>query len=198
VSTCQDGVNVSAGSDVRTPASAEPAMRVGEFLEIKVVPYDDPHSAMLIAEVQQEYVRRYGEEDVTPVEPSEFAPPRGLFLVGYLDDVPVACGGWRAHAALSDELSPGDVEMKRLYVSEAARGKGFARVLLDELERTATAAGGRRMVLETGTEQPEAIALYRSVGYAGIPNFGVYRHDPASVCFAKDLAGGYGANKAIH
>ena len=45
------------------------------------------------------------------------------------------------------------------------RGRGHARAVLAELERSAAAAGRRRTVLETGTRQPEAIALYTSSGY---------------------------------
>lgn len=156
-------------------------------MEIKVVAYQHPDSAKLIAEVQQEYVARYGEEDVTPVDPAEFAEPRGIFLVGYRDGVPIACGGWRAHDGPPPEYLPGDVEMKRLYVSADARGNGYAREMLAEIERTATEAGRLRMILETGIHQPEAIALYRSTGYFEIEKFGVYRDDPASVCFAKEL-----------
>lgn len=156
-------------------------------VDIRVMPFDHPDSVKLIELVQQEYVARYGDPDVTPVDPVEFSPPRGLFLVGYRDDVPVACGGWRAHDGPAPDFQAGDAELKRMFVTEEERGNGFARTMLAELERTAAAAGRRRAVLETGTRQPEAIALYRSSGYAGIPKFGVYKHDPKSVCLAKDL-----------
>jgi GNAT superfamily N-acetyltransferase len=151
------------------------------------VSYDHPHARALIAEVQQEYVRRYGEEDITPVDPAEFAAPLGRFLVGYLDDEPVACGGWRAHDGEHPEFADGDAEIKRMYVVPAARGRGLARAMLAALERTAVEAGRRRIVLETGLKQPEAISLYRSSGYQRVPNFGAYRHHPYSVCFAKPL-----------
>ncbi|MDQ0376795.1 GNAT family N-acetyltransferase [Amycolatopsis thermophila] len=149
-------------------------------MDLRVVPYDDPDAVKLIDGVQQEYVARYGEEDITPVEPSEFAPPLGLFVVGYLDGEPVACGGWRVRGA--DEA-----ELKRMYVVDAARGRGFARAVLAELERTALAAGRKRLVLETGLKQPEALALYRSAGYADVAAYGVYRDDPLSVYLGKDL-----------
>lgn len=154
-------------------------------VDIRAVAFDHPDAAKLIAEVQQEYVLRYGDQDVTPVDPLEFAPPDGLFLVGYRDDVPLACGGWRAHDGPEPEFRPGDAEMKRLYVVPEARGNGYARAVLGELERTAIAAGRTRMVLETGARQPEAIALYLAHGYTKIPNFGVYRCHPLSVCFGK-------------
>jgi GNAT superfamily N-acetyltransferase len=155
--------------------------------DIRVAAYDDPDAAKLIDEVQQEYVVRYGDIDATPVDVAEFLAPRGIFLVGYLDDVPVACGAWRAHDGPAPDFRPGDVELKRMYVVPSARGKGFARAILSELERTAAGAGRLRAVLETGTEQPEALALYASSGYHEIENFGVYKNEPESRCFAKAL-----------
>jgi GNAT superfamily N-acetyltransferase len=68
-----------------------------------------------------------------------------------------------------------------------ARLRGHARVLLAELERTAAAAGRRRMVLETGTRQPEAIALYTPAGYPAVPEFGLYGECESSRCYGKTL-----------
>lgn len=158
-----------------------------EGVDIRVTPLDDPDAVKLIDEVQQEYVRRYGDPDETPVDAAEFASPGGLFLVGYLEGAPVAMGGWRAHDAPSPEFRLGDAEIKRMYVVEHARGRGLARAVLAELERTAAVAGRQRLVLETGTLQPEAIALYRSAGYTDIPKFGTYKHTPESLCLAKVL-----------
>jgi len=154
-------------------------VRQNRRVRIDIVAYDHPDAVALIAEVQQEYVVRYGDEDQTPVDPAQFAPPHGLFLVCYLDDDPVACGGWRVHG--------GDVELKRMYVAPRARGKGLARAVLAELERTALDAGYRRLILETGTRQPEAIALYRSAGYVEVPSFGYYAEEEESVHLGKNL-----------
>ena len=149
-------------------------------MRIDVVKYEAPEAAELIEEVQQEYVLRYGGRDATPVEPAEFEPPNGLFLVGYLDGTSLACGGWRSHGD--------DAEIKRMYVRPAARRSGMARALLAELERTARAAGHRRITLETGSKQPEAVALYRSAGYTDIAPFGHYADAPQSIHLGKDLA----------
>lgn len=160
-------------------------------MSLKLVPcaFDSLDARRLIEEVQQEYVVRYGDEDLTPVDPAEFAPPLGYFVVGYLDGAPVACGGWRVHdAADSAEFLDGDAEIKRMYVAPEVRGKGFARQVLAELERSAAVTGRRRMILETGTSQPEAIALYISSGYTRIPAFGHYKWSPLNRCFAKPLA----------
>ncbi len=152
-----------------------------------MVGYAHPDAVRLIAEVQQEYVVRYGGMDVTPVDASEFDLPEGLFAVGYLDGEPVACGGWRARGADERGLQDGDAELKRMYVVPAARGRGLARAMLRRLEATAAGAGRGRMVLETGTEQPEAIGLYSSEGYAPVRPFGVYRDEPESVYLGKQL-----------
>lgn len=158
-------------------------------MELRTTGYGHPDAAKLAAEVQQEYVRRYGDIDQTSMHEDHFDPPGGLFLVGYLDGEPVACGGWRAKEADADGLRDGDAELKRMYVVERARGRGLARVLLRRLEATARAAGRTRLVLETGTEQPEAIALYASEGYVPITKFGFYKHSEQSVCMGKPLDG---------
>jgi GNAT superfamily N-acetyltransferase len=143
--------------------------------------YDDPDVIRLVAEVQAEYVRLYGGEDAAVVEPAEFAPPVGLFLVGSWDGTVVATGGWRRHAA-------DQAEIKRMYVAPAARRLGLARRLLAELERTAAAAGVSRLVLNTGPEQPEAVALYEQAGYLPVAAFGHYACHPRALFYGKPLA----------
>jgi len=157
-------------------------------LELRPTPFDHPDAVRLIGEIQQVYRERYGNADATPVEPVEFAAPYGYFVVGYVDGTAVACGGWRARNGGTDPgLHDGDAEIKRMYVAVAHRGRGFARVVLAELERTAAAAGRRRAVLETGVRQPEAIALYTSAGYVPVTKFGVSRDKAGCRCFAKPL-----------
>ena len=160
-------------------------------LELRPTPFDHPDSVRLIAELQQVYRERYGGEDATAVDPREFDSPDGFFVVGCADGEPVACGGWRARQASEGApLRDGDAEVKRMYVSAAQRGRGYARAVLAELERSAAAAGRRRIVLETGTMQPEAIGLYVSAGYEPMPAFGAYVGSPTSRYFAKPLPAG--------
>ena len=157
-------------------------------MELRALPYDHPDATGLIDQLQQEYVLRYGDVDHTPVDPAEFAPPTGNFLIGYVNQAAVACGGWRA--AVDPELSVGDAEIKRMYVTAAMRGRGLSRPILAELERLAAENGYHRLVLETGQNQPEALALYSSAGYHRIPGFGLHRDEPLSVCMAKVLRDG--------
>ncbi|MFI5807551.1 GNAT family N-acetyltransferase [Streptomyces sp. NPDC051561] len=160
-------------------------------MEIRPVAYDHPDAVKLNDQVQIEYTERYGEQDLTPLDPAMFAPPLGLFLIAYDDEgFPVATGGWRTQRASEENYADGDAELKRMYVTPAARGLGLARRILALLEADARTVGRTRMVLETGTEQPEAIALYASEGYAPTlhsERFGLYRTTEESRCFTKPL-----------
>ena len=81
----------------------------------------------------------------------------------------------------------GSVEVKRMFVRVEHRRRGHARRMLAALEQWARHEGHRRVVLETGLAQPEAIALYRSAGYRPIDGFGHYKDSPLSRSFARDL-----------
>ncbi|MBQ0973169.1 GNAT family N-acetyltransferase [Streptomyces sp. RK31] len=158
-------------------------------MEIRPVPYDHPDAAKLDAAVQAEYDIRYGDGgDATPMDPADFRPPNGIYLIAYdALGVPVASGGWRVQDANEEGNRDGDAELKRMYVVEEMRGRGLARRILAALEEDARAAGRVRMVLETGTKQPEAIALYTSSGYEPCEKFGYYRFHEDSRCYAKNL-----------
>ena len=160
-------------------------------LEIVRVGYGHPDAMLLIGEVQAEYVIRYGGPDATPLDPLMFEPPQGSFYVGYLEldgqRRAVATGAWRMHQEVEAFGTRRTAEVKRMYVVPAARARGLARVMLAHLEAAAAAAGAEAMILETGSAQPEAIALYESSGYTPIPSFGLYKDSPLNRCFAKPL-----------
>ncbi|GAA1730323.1 GNAT family N-acetyltransferase [Aeromicrobium alkaliterrae] len=153
-------------------------------LEIRVVSYGSDDAQLLTAEVQAEYGRRYGGDgDISPIDPAQFDAPDGYFVIGYVDGVPAVSGGWRRGGPEGDT----DAEIKRMYVRPQFARQGHARTVLADLECTAAAAGITRLVLETGTAQPEAIALYGSSGYERIAPFGFYAGYDDSVHFAKRI-----------
>jgi GNAT superfamily N-acetyltransferase len=145
------------------------------------------HAQLLVAEVQAEYVVRYGAEDHTPIDPTEFDPPAGAFFVAYRGGEPVATAAWRLRDDVEAFGTRRTAEIKRMYVVPAARGRGVARRLLTRLEETAAAAGAEVMILETGAAQPEAMTLYESSGYARIEGFGHYKWSPDNRCYGKSL-----------
>lgn len=154
---------------------------------IEPLPITHPDAAVLVEEVQLEYVARYGSRDETPLQPGYFDLPGGSFFVGYLEDVPVATGAWRRRSDVEALGSSAAAEIKRMYVAPAGRRRGLARAMLAHLERTAAAAGAAVMILETGAAQPEALELYASSGYVAIPGFGYYRDSPLNRCLARLL-----------
>ncbi|HSU29209.1 MAG TPA: GNAT family N-acetyltransferase [Chitinophagaceae bacterium] len=101
-------------------------------------------------------------------------------IVAYDGDIPVGCGSIK-------EFSKEAMELKRMYVQPAYRGKGMASRILVELENWAVELKFRSCVLETGKRQPEAVALYNKNGYQRVPNFGAYKNDENSICFEKKL-----------
>ena len=110
----------------------------------------------------------------------EVAPGQGAFFVAYLGETPIGCGAVR-------RIEDGTAEIKRMYVAPGARGRGIGKQVLMELETEARRLGMRRLVLETGPRNPEAVTLYEHAGYARIPLFGEYVNSEFSICMAKDL-----------
>lgn len=167
-------------------------------VRIDRVPLTEADALVLVEELQQEYVLRYGGRDETPLRPEEFEAPVGAFFVASVLEhpggpaTPVASGAWRAqpHLVGPDVLDGRDVaEVKRMYVRKPWRGRGLARRMLAHVEAEIVAAGHDVAILETGLEQPEAIALYLSVGYQPIPGFGHHKDAPLNRCFARRLLG---------
>jgi GNAT superfamily N-acetyltransferase len=159
-------------------------------------PYDGVVATALIEALLVELNERYADDaaqagDAAPtdedylaeVTPEHVRPPKGAFLVAWLDGDPAGCG-----AVKPLELDPTKGEIKRMYTVPSARRRGISRALLVALEARALELGYAELQLETGLAQPEAIALYESHGWYRIEPYGFYKHSPLSVCFAKALA----------
>lgn len=134
---------------------------------------NDPLVAPLLAGLAGEYETRYGAStEMARTEVHQFDPPSGIFLVIVDGEQTAAGGGFRAHAE-------GVCEVKRMWTSPDHRRRGLASGILTALEQAATAAGYRRLVLETGDRQPEAIAMYERRGYSRVSPFGPHPDDLA-------------------
>jgi putative acetyltransferase len=112
------------------------------------------------------------------LKPQHLAPGLGTFVIARADGLAIGCGAVR-------RLDETTVEVKRMYVEPEQRGQGVAKEILQRLETDARALGARRLVLETGVYQEEAIGLYRRAGFSQIDCFGEYQDVPTSVCFEK-------------
>jgi GNAT superfamily N-acetyltransferase len=102
-------------------------------------------------------------------------------VVAYLNEKPVACGCFK-------RIDSQIIEIKRMYVVDAFRRRGFSVLVLNALEKWATELGFLNAILETGKGQPEAIELYQKCGYTVIDNYGPYKDLENSVCMEKLLS----------
>ncbi|PSL44852.1 acetyltransferase (GNAT) family protein [Chitinophaga niastensis] len=102
-------------------------------------------------------------------------------IVAYVDGVPAGCGAIKAYET-------DGMEIKRMFVAPAFRGKGIATTILKALELWAAELHVSYCILETGKMLPEAIALYLKNGYDIIRNYGQYVGVTESVCFKKVVA----------
>lgn len=146
-------------------------------IEIRPAGFADPAVQALVQSALLDLGERYGGSgDDTPVAPTDFDPPAGGFFLALDGGRAVGCCGWRRHGD--------DAELKRMYTAPAARGRGVARRLLAAIEDSARAAGCKRVILETGDKQPEAVSLYVSAGYERIEDFGYYKDYPSVLSYA--------------
>jgi len=111
-----------------------------------------------------------------------FNSVRGIdtVVLAYNGGEPAGCGCFKK---FNDEA----VEIKRMFVAPNKRNMGIASAILNELETWAAELGYTRTVLETGTKQTEAIAMYQKLGYTIMPNYGQYINMPYSICMKKKI-----------
>lgn len=144
------------------------------------VPWDHPDAtalrAALDAELALRYADRLGDDGVAQALAVE-RDDVGYTALALADGVAVGHLALRPHGD--------DMEIKRVYVTPAARGTGVAAALLAAAETVAWQRGAARLVLQTGDRQPDAVGMYRKAGYSPIAPFPPYDALPFSVCLAK-------------
>lgn len=153
-------------------------------MRVEQVAWDHPASVSLRAAQRAEIAERYGTPDSEP-GPAPTGDDITAFFVAFddspgADDAPLGCGGLR-------QLNEHEAEIKRMFVRTESRGSGVSTAILSRLEQYGREAGWHRLLLETGTGQPDAVRFYSREGYERIENFGHYAGHDDSLCFAKSL-----------
>ena len=140
-------------------------------VEVRPLAPADPRARRLIGALDRLQLSLYPAESnhLDPIETLE--GDNVTFLAAFVAGEVVGCGA-----------------VKRMYVKPGVRGHGVGRALVHALESDLLAHGFDVARLETGTRQPEALALYERCGYVRIPPYGDYPDDPLSVFFEKRLA----------
>jgi GNAT superfamily N-acetyltransferase len=155
-------------------------MTIPDAIEIVRVHPASEEAVDLMNELDDELQGRYPGALIQGLQEAETDESRVTFFVARAGHKPVGCAAIR-------ELDQRTGEVKRMYVPDAFRGRGVARLLLTALEASARALGYGTLRLETGDRQPEAIRLYTSGGFEPIAPFGQYVGNPYSRCFEKRL-----------
>lgn len=149
----------------------------------RIFTVDDPAVRTLVAR-SDEYLSALYPPESNHAEPIEALVAAGsAFFAGYVDGRLAACGAVK-HCV--DDVAYG--EIKRLFVDPAQRGKGLASAMMRRLEEYLVAEGMQTARLEAGPRQPEALRLYKKLGYMERGPFGAYTDDPLSVFMEKQIS----------
>lgn len=162
---------------------AMPQPWIAQVVHVAEAPKTAPELRDLLLQLWAELDTIYGPNPGTEFSPEDLN--EAVYFVAYAqDDQAVGC------AALTPCPSADTMELKRMFVQPSARRRGVAQALLHASYTHAKATDIMRLRLETGVQQPAAIALYRREGFEPIPAWPAHDEDPQSLCFEKRLADG--------
>jgi putative acetyltransferase len=141
--------------------------------------FSNPDFQKLIVELDHEFVVRYPSIQHV-FTPFNLLDQHARVVMAYYQIIPVGCGAFRP-------VDQRTIEIKRMYTQPSYRNQGIGKNVLHELEQWARVEGFSVSILETGINQPEAIAAYEKSGYHRIPNFPPYEEMKESICMEKYL-----------
>jgi len=155
---------------VRLVAAMADVERLMTVAMVDVAPIDpsDPRAQYCVQSYATELNLRFESgwdpsRSISAAE-AELRPPAGIFLLASLHGNPIGCVALKFRGEEPAEI-------KRMWVSDAARGLGIGRRLLNEIEAQAARHGTLTLRLETNRLLNEAINLYRSAGYVEVEPF---------------------------
>jgi|SRR5664279_669080 len=149
------------------------------MVTIKRTDSENPDFRSLVKSLDAELAIADGDEHAFYSQFNKIDKIKYVVLV-YENRIPSGCGAIK-------EFGNDTMEVKRMFVSPEKRNKGFATLILSELEKWAAELSSAKCILETGKRQPDAIGLYKKNGYKPIANYGQYIGVENSVCFEKEL-----------
>lgn len=145
---------------------------------VQKAPADSPEAVELMRELSAFLLKLTGRSGEASFDAGDMDHPRSVFAIAYVDGEPAGCGAIR-------EFEGDTAELKRMYAREKSRGVG--KRLVEFLEAEAVRLGYRKIILETGTVNENAVRFYLSNGYSVCGNYGKYIGRDDSVCFDKTL-----------
>lgn len=133
----------------------------------------------LVTLLDEDLARRDGEDHAFYTQFDTLDHIKNV-VVCYQDNHAVGCGAFKSYNKTTAEI-------KRMFVCGDFRGQGIAKEILSVLENWASEYGFTNCILETGTNNPQAIQLYTKMGYSIIPNYDQYENVVTSVCLGKSI-----------
>lgn len=148
-------------------------------IKIRTASSDSPEVTLLSDELHKELEQIYDEGVIESFK--EENEQMLIFYVVYNEsEIAVGCGALK-------HFDESTAEIKRMYVKKEFRGKGISKKILSGLEEHAKLMNYKRLILETGLKQPEAMSLYHKSGYKPLKCYGRHADDPDSRCFEKKI-----------
>ncbi len=150
---------------------------------------EDPRSADSVAlfdEMSVFVLKTYPEDEengIVPTTTEELARD-GVLLIARVDGEAAGSGALMKHEPV-DGLRA--MEVKRMLVRSAFRGRGIAEKLLQQIETIASERATQKLVLMCGPRQPEALRLYEKCGYVPRSAYGKHADHPLSIFLEKRL-----------
>lgn len=150
-------------------------------MSITIQPGDphDPQATALLEASHALMTKLFAADECHFLEIDQLCTPEIRFFVAREGDRTLGC------AALANKGAYG--EIKSMFVSPKARGKGVADLLMSRLDAEALEQGLSEMKLETGDTLDAAIRLYQRHGFTICEPFGDYELNNASVFMEKSL-----------
>jgi putative acetyltransferase len=134
---------------------------------MRIVPYE-PRHATAWCSLNEAWIARHFAIEPSDREALDFPQANILDKGGHIfmaeDEAGTAIGGCGLKA-----MDDGGFEVIKMTVSEAARGTGLGRKLMDACIATAREAGASRLYLETNSSLAPALSLYRAAGFRDLP-----------------------------
>jgi len=124
---------------------------------------EKPFKELNEAWISRDFAIEPGDREVLNNPRGKILLHGGEICLAELDGVVVGCCALVA-------MQPGEFELAKMTVSEAARGKGIGRTLLRFAIRHARELGAHRLYLESNTKAASAIHLYEELGFRHIPD----------------------------
>lgn len=151
-----------------------------EQIIIKQAGYDNQDFILLCGELDIFLNQAIGgEEKREKYKKFNHLDTMDFVIVLYDDEYPVGCGALRKY-------SETEIEVKRVFVREAYRGRNIGGIILERLILQAEKMGFKRMILETGAFLERSVRLYHRYGFEKIENYGCYQNMPESLCMGRE------------